>query len=605
MLEKETPNFKADAKNIPIDSYSWREQQQNIKDKKGDKLQIVDGPSQKAKDIAELLRIEKLEQTRSAIAAVKEKDEKNERTVNSDIKRSDGVKKVSEIKADRRSFFANVLNDIAQEFKEGHKQVRQTNLSQPSESGQKKMTRRNFLEFFKHLGEAAVALPLTDFASRYYSGRGLIDWGKKIFGFEHDVAEKPEEIEVESKNDEEETKPQVTLEQEKRNEEEAREIRNIIKLNPNEPDKKIIFGEKEAGELYRNYFNKLSNESEQKPKLEKAYSQVRSWMEVKGEESISHIFQREFIDKLAKTEEMTDEQKQEFYYTYIALIIRESEGDPRAFSPAGAAGMHQFMIKTGHDYHLHQDINVDERFDPIKSATACARYLYKLYHDYKDMRLVLHAYNGIVGKYAKEVKEKNKTGSDEKITYQGYLRFIETEINEKRDKILENKSLNQPAKEKAFAEAMSGYTQNMNYVPYIMAVKDVLLQAAKNGQLPSKTENIIVKGHIRTKEVRKAKIITVRYKDTIHSLARKYKIEPAKILKLNPDLKVEKRGKRVIVRLKAGDELIVKEAEHTTLEGLAKGNKKVLEDLATLNPQIIKREKPIADGKMIRIGNVS
>ncbi|MCX6796078.1 MAG: transglycosylase SLT domain-containing protein, partial [Candidatus Falkowbacteria bacterium] len=423
-------------------------------------------------------------------------------------------------------------------------------------------------------------------------------------------SQKEEIIEVEPEEKEEESvEPKVTFEWSKRNEEEVRTIQEIIKFSPQE---RIKFGEKEFNDLYKHHFHRLNNETDQKPELEKSYSQIQPWLEIKGEESIGNIFQREFIDKLAEKEKITDEEKEKLYYTYIALIIRESGGDPRALSPAGAAGMHQFMKSTGHEYHLQQNYNIDERFDPIKSATACANYLYELYNDYKSgdtsleegMCLTLHAYNGIVGNYVKEVQEKNEAGIDEKVTYQGYLRFIETEINNERDKIMRNNSLSQAEKEKAFNKAMKGYVENMNYVPYIMAARDTLLETAKQGELPTKKERIIVDRHMEAKKVQEARVIKIQQGDTISSLAKRHGVKPTKILKLNPDLKVKKMGGKVIVRLRVGQPLIIEGAEHTTLLRLAKGNGKVLNDLITLNPQIINFRKEIPDGTKIRIGKM-
>ena len=57
------------------------------------------------------------------------------------------------------------------------------------------------------------------------------------------------------------------------------------------------------------------------------------------------------------------------------LPIIESSLNPKAVSKAGAAGLWQFMVKTGKLYNLKYNSLVDERMDPVKSSFAAARYL--------------------------------------------------------------------------------------------------------------------------------------------------------------------------------------------------------------------------------------
>lgn len=75
------------------------------------------------------------------------------------------------------------------------------------------------------------------------------------------------------------------------------------------------------------------------------------------------------------------------------LPVIESALKPTAVSHAGAAGLWQFMVKTGKRYDLKINSLVDERRDPVKSTWAAVRYLKDLYEIYKDWNLVIAAYN--------------------------------------------------------------------------------------------------------------------------------------------------------------------------------------------------------------------
>ncbi|APY08459.1 lytic transglycosylase [Winogradskyella sp. J14-2] len=86
------------------------------------------------------------------------------------------------------------------------------------------------------------------------------------------------------------------------------------------------------------------------------------------------------------------------------LSIVESALKPRARSRVGATGLWQFMFGTGKEYNLDVSSYVDERSDPIRSTTAAAKYLSRLYKVFGDWDLALAAYNSGPGNVNKAIR---------------------------------------------------------------------------------------------------------------------------------------------------------------------------------------------------------
>ncbi len=78
-------------------------------------------------------------------------------------------------------------------------------------------------------------------------------------------------------------------------------------------------------------------------------------------------------------------------FKYLAVI--ESSLMPRSVSPAGAAGIWQFMPATGREYGLEINSEVDERYHIEKATIAACKYFKKSYAAYNDWTLVAASYN--------------------------------------------------------------------------------------------------------------------------------------------------------------------------------------------------------------------
>ena len=138
----------------------------------------------------------------------------------------------------------------------------------------------------------------------------------------------------------------------------------------------------------------------------------------------------------------------------LALLpFVESAFNPKAVSPAKAAGMWQFMPATGKDFKLTQNVFRDERRDVIQSTDAALDYLQRLYKMFGDWQLVLAAYNWGEGNVSKAIKR-----------------------NQAQNLPTDYASLKMP-------------DETRNYVPKLLAVKKIVLDSKSYGLTLPKLEN--------------------------------------------------------------------------------------------------------------------
>lgn len=101
-------------------------------------------------------------------------------------------------------------------------------------------------------------------------------------------------------------------------------------------------------------------------------------------------------------EETLDRYDMPLELKYLAIV--ESALNPKAKSRVGAAGLWQFMYRTGKMFDLEVTSYYDERSDVYKSTDAACQYLKKLHKMYDDWDLALAAYNCGPGNVNKAIR---------------------------------------------------------------------------------------------------------------------------------------------------------------------------------------------------------
>ena len=88
------------------------------------------------------------------------------------------------------------------------------------------------------------------------------------------------------------------------------------------------------------------------------------------------------------------------------LMVIESSLNPIARSPAGAAGLWQFMPATAREFGLEVNDNVDERYHIEKATAAACRYFKQAYAKYGDWMAVSAAYNAGQGRISSQLDKQ-------------------------------------------------------------------------------------------------------------------------------------------------------------------------------------------------------
>lgn len=91
---------------------------------------------------------------------------------------------------------------------------------------------------------------------------------------------------------------------------------------------------------------------------------------------------------------------------YLACI--ESTLNPRALSPAGAAGLWQLMPATAKEFGLEVNNYVDERYNLEKATEAACRYLKRAYSRYGNWESVAASYNGGMARISRELQAQGQ-----------------------------------------------------------------------------------------------------------------------------------------------------------------------------------------------------
>ena len=93
------------------------------------------------------------------------------------------------------------------------------------------------------------------------------------------------------------------------------------------------------------------------------------------------------------------------------LMVIESNLSPTAKSPAGAAGLWQFMQATGREHGLEVNTNIDERYNIEKATRAACDYLKESYALYENWMTVAASYNAGQNGISRRLEQQGVTNA--------------------------------------------------------------------------------------------------------------------------------------------------------------------------------------------------
>ena len=121
------------------------------------------------------------------------------------------------------------------------------------------------------------------------------------------------------------------------------------------------------------------------------------------------------ITKVLKENDVPEDMK------YIALI---ESGLTNVISPAGATGFWQFLKRTGQEYGLEINTEVDERYHVLKSTEAACRYLKVAYDKFGSWTLAAASYNMGISGIEKQLKRQQTQNYYELLLVEETARYV-------------------------------------------------------------------------------------------------------------------------------------------------------------------------------------
>ncbi len=293
------------------------------------------------------------------------------------------------------------------------------------------------------------------------------------------------------------------------------------------------------------------------------------------------------------------------------LPFIESSFDYKAYSSVGAAGMWQFMRRTGKHYYLTISKSVDERRDPIRSTHAAAMYLKSAYQQLGSWPLAVTSYNHGVAGVSRKVRKFGTTDIVKLIESPGekafgfasgnfYPEFLSAiEVWERRAELFPDFVPEGPAKYRVETVSKSSSAARLSQV-YGVNLEDLrelnyaLMEPVWKGKLSvpagfklrvplqSRTKPAVIEASVPDDETprpgaaaREFSVATYRVKkgDSLGKIAERYRVPLASLIEANGGSEEIHSGQmlsipRVSPTPKAISEYTVKSGD--TLHGIAK-----------------------------------